>query len=64
MVEHVKGMTIDEFIRVYDQEGPFELIDGEQRPMSPPVAGHGSALIRWLCRIGKANPSFWFQTLW
>src|SRR5258708_30482513 len=43
MVEDVKGMAIDELIRVYDEEGPFELIDGKQRPMSPPVAGHGSA---------------------
>ena len=53
MVEHVKGMTIDEFIRVYDQEGPFELIDGEQRPMSPPVAGHSSAASTLFLRLGN-----------
>jgi len=41
-VPHVTatGMTIDDFIRRYDSEGPFELIEGEIRPVSPTVLGH------------------------
>jgi Uma2 family endonuclease len=34
------GMTIEEFIRRYDKEGPFELIEGEIIPVSPTVLGH------------------------
>lgn len=37
----VKGMTMEEFIRRSDQEGPFELIDGEIKPKMPNVFGHG-----------------------
>jgi Uma2 family endonuclease len=33
-------MTLDEFIRRYDQEGPFEIIDGEVIPKIPNVAIH------------------------
>jgi Uma2 family endonuclease len=35
------GMPLDEFIRLYDVEGPFELINGERRPLMVNVAGHG-----------------------
>lgn len=35
------GMPLDEFIQLYDHEGPFELIDGERRPLMPTVLGHG-----------------------
>lgn len=38
------GMAMGEFIRLYDQEGPFELIDGEMRQLMPNVAGHGAIL--------------------
>jgi len=34
------GMPMEEFIRLYDAEGPFELIDGERLPKMPNVAGH------------------------
>jgi Uma2 family endonuclease len=34
------GMPMEEFIRLYDSEGPFELIDGERIPKMPNVAGH------------------------
>jgi Uma2 family endonuclease len=37
------GMPMDEFIRLYDREGPFELIDGERIPVMPQVAGHAIA---------------------
>ncbi len=33
-------MTLDEFIRRYDQEGPFEILDGEIVPKMPNVFGH------------------------
>jgi Uma2 family endonuclease len=38
------GMAMEDFIRLYDQEGPFELIDGESRRLMPNVAGHGAIL--------------------
>jgi Uma2 family endonuclease len=34
------GMALDEFVRLYDQEGPFELIRGERIPKLPTVARH------------------------
>jgi Uma2 family endonuclease len=34
-------MTLDEFVRLYETEGPFELIEGERIPVNPVVAGHG-----------------------
>jgi Uma2 family endonuclease len=30
-------MALDEFIRLYDQEGPFELVEGERMPVVPTV---------------------------
>jgi Uma2 family endonuclease len=38
------GMAMSEFIRLYDQDGPFELIDGERRQRMPNVAGHGAII--------------------
>jgi Uma2 family endonuclease len=40
MVEATSLMAIKEFIRLYDQEGPFELVDGERVILSPTVARH------------------------
>jgi Uma2 family endonuclease len=37
----IKGMSLEEFIRRSEQEGPFELIDGEIIPKMPTVFGHG-----------------------
>lgn len=34
------GMPLTDFIRVYDTEGPFELINGEMIRRMPSVAGH------------------------
>ncbi len=34
------ALTLDDYIRKYDSDGPFELVDGEVIPLSPPVAGH------------------------
>jgi Uma2 family endonuclease len=38
------GMPLDEFIRLYDVEGPFELINGERIPRMPNVAGHAEII--------------------
>ncbi len=35
-------MTLDEFIRRSDQEGPFEILDGEIVPKMATVMGHGN----------------------
>lgn len=40
-------LTLDDFARLYEQDGPFEIVDGERIPLMPPVAGHGY-LIRTL----------------
>lgn len=32
-----RTMTLDEFVRAYDEEGPFELINGEKKPIMPNV---------------------------
>jgi Uma2 family endonuclease len=43
--EQTQLLTLDEFSRLYDQEGAFELIEGERRPLAPNVAIHG-----WIVR--------------
>jgi Uma2 family endonuclease len=40
--EKTELMTLAEFVRLYDAEGPFEFIDGERQILSPTVAGHGN----------------------
>src|SRR4051794_23244165 len=35
------GMSLDEYMRRYDEDGPFEIINGEIVPMSPTSLGHG-----------------------
>jgi len=37
--EAMTGMSLDEFMRLWDEEGPFELIDGERVPVSPQMFG-------------------------
>lgn len=36
----VEKLSIEEFIRLYDQEGPFEIINGERIARMPPTLGH------------------------
>src|SRR5215472_161768 len=43
MIAKIEHLTMDEFVRLYDKEGPFELIDGERITLSPPNYGHVSA---------------------
>ena len=38
----IDQMTLDEYVRLYEQAGAFEIIDGERKPLMPPVAIHGS----------------------
>jgi Uma2 family endonuclease len=40
MVDTVQGMTLDEFMELFDKEGPFELFDGERVEVSPNKALH------------------------
>jgi Uma2 family endonuclease len=40
-IEQTQLLSLDEFVRLYEKEGAFELIDGERRPIMPPVAIHG-----------------------
>ncbi len=45
MVEKTSiGMPLAEFIRLFDEEGPFELINGERRKRMPNVFGHSEAI--------------------
>jgi Uma2 family endonuclease len=34
------GMSLEDFIRKFDQDGPFEILDGEIVPKMPNVFGH------------------------
>jgi Uma2 family endonuclease len=40
--ERAELMTLQELIRLYEAEGPFELIDGERVPLNPMVMGHNN----------------------
>ncbi len=44
------GMPLEEFMRLFDQEGPFELINGERKRKMPNVFGH-SEMILLLLRL-------------
>ncbi|MAS35936.1 MAG: hypothetical protein CL610_18150 [Anaerolineaceae bacterium] len=54
MIEQRTGiLTIEEFISLYDEEGPFEIIDGERITLSPPKAGHVSITKRILFAVER-----------
>jgi Uma2 family endonuclease len=42
----VKKLTLEEFVRLYDAEGPFEIVNGERVMMSPVVIGHNEVAKR------------------
>jgi len=48
MVAHdapvITGMAMEEFTRLFDQEGPFELIDDQRRPKMPTTAEHAEII--------------------
>ncbi len=53
------GMSLDDFIRQYD-EAPFELVNGERIPLMPPVAEHGEIirlLLEMLYGYKQLNPT-------
>ena len=53
MTEHavaIGGMALSEFIRRFEQDGAFELIEGEIVPMSPNVSIH-AVLIKRVLRL-------------
>ncbi len=37
---HTEKLTLEDFIHLYETEGPFEIIDGERIALMPPVQGH------------------------
>ncbi|MCC7449169.1 MAG: Uma2 family endonuclease [Anaerolineae bacterium] len=47
MISTTAHLTLDEFMRLYDEEGPFELINGERIAVSPTKLGH-SYTANWL----------------
>ena len=49
-MERIQGMSLWEFERRYDGDGPFELINGEIKPMSPTKSRH-SVVTRTLFRL-------------
>jgi Uma2 family endonuclease len=42
MITRTEHLTLDEFVRLYEKEGPFELIDGQRIILSPQNFGHSS----------------------
>lgn len=48
--EQLDLMTLEDYIQLYDLEGPFEIINGERKPLMPTVPRHGF-VIRILFRI-------------
>jgi Uma2 family endonuclease len=44
MVDTVQGMTLDEFMELFEREGPFELVDGERIAVSPNKASHSVSI--------------------
>src|SRR5256885_14938285 len=43
MIAKTEHLTLDEFMQLYEKQGPFELIDGERIILSPQNFGHVSA---------------------
>lgn len=39
-IEQTSLMTLEDFVRLYDAEGPFEIVNGERVALMPPVAIH------------------------
>src|SRR5689334_10323479 len=56
-IEREEQLTLEDFMRLYDQEGPFEFIDGTRKPLMPPKALHVvivRALSIWLYTFCKS----------
>lgn len=51
-------ISLDEFMELYSDEGPFELIEGEREPVSPQVTRSSRItfrLARWLADFVESN---------
>lgn len=56
-VQREEQLTLEEFMRLYDEEGPFEFIDGVRKPLMPQKAYHVvivRALSIWLYTLCKS----------
>jgi Uma2 family endonuclease len=40
--EKIEKLTLAEFVRLQDTEGPFEIIEGERIAKMPTIARHGN----------------------
>ncbi len=43
---HTEKLILEDFIHLYETEGPFEIINGERIPMSPTLPEHGKIVKR------------------
>jgi Uma2 family endonuclease len=50
MAVSTTAFSLDDYVTLYEQEGPFEIINGERIPLMPPVAIH-VLVIRSLFRV-------------
>ena len=55
-VSTTEGIPLAEFMRLYEQEGPFEFVNGERVPLLPGVAEH-SEIIKLLYQLLLAHES-------
>jgi Uma2 family endonuclease len=57
-------LRLSDYARLYEEDGPFEIIDGERRRLMPPVARHGLILralfllVHTYCQARKAGQVF------
>jgi hypothetical protein len=51
-VERVERLSIEDYVRLYEENGAFEIIDGEWREIMPPVAIHG-IIVRALLSVNR-----------
>ncbi len=53
-------MTLEQFSRLYDEEGPFELVNGVRFPVTPPMGFSHDIIMNWIARLiwDFAMPSY------
>lgn len=61
MLEQVKTLPLVEWMHLYDEEGPFEYVDGERIPVSPTNVGHNVIARTLLYALYEHDKS---QKLW
>lgn len=52
--ETIQQLTLDDYIQLYEQEGPFEIINGERKAIMPPITLH-VLMVRALFRLLDAH---------